>query len=205
MEWDDHAATWDDDPAVRTYAEAAFEAVGRILGERGLELHGNRVLDFGCGTGLLTRALAPQAREVVGLDPAAKMVEVLQGKVESNEWSHVHTVATTLEDAIADGNPHVAGPFDIIVASSVCAFLPDYPATLRRLASMLAPGGLFIQFDWELNPDDEEPYGLTRHQIQVALERAGLADIEVGMGFEKPMGEMSMKPIMGVGRRADAL
>lgn len=201
MEWDDHAATWDDDPAVRTYAEGAFGALTRILAERGLELDGKRVLDFGCGTGLLTEALAPRAGQVVGLDPAAKMVEVLQRKVEARGWSHVHTVANTLEDAVASTNPHVAGPFDLIVCSSVCAFLPDYPGTTAQLASLLAPGGLFVQFDWELDPTDEEPYGLTRAQIEETLGKAGLSKVHVGIGFEKPIGEMTMRPLVGVGQR----
>ncbi|MCH8334286.1 MAG: class I SAM-dependent methyltransferase [Proteobacteria bacterium] len=37
--------------------------------------------------------------------------------------------------------------FDLVVASSVCSFLPDYNSTLRDLSSALKPGGLFVQ--WE--------------------------------------------------------
>ena len=80
MSWDEMAGSWDADPAVRAYAAAAFDSLERALAERGGTLEGARVLDFGCGTGLLTAAMAARAREVVGIDIAPKMVAVLRDK-----------------------------------------------------------------------------------------------------------------------------
>ncbi len=195
MDWDEHAAGWDDDPAVRAYASAAFDALDRELRLRGLSWRSLRVLDFGCGTGVLAEALAPRCREVVGLDLSAAMIAKLQDKITQNAWTHVHAVAGPLDASRRDDD----APFDLVVCSSVCAFLDDYPATVRALVSRLAPGGLFVQFDWERNDADADPFGLTTSEIDTALRQAGLESITVGMGFERDFEGQVMKPLMGVG------
>ena len=52
-EWDAYADDWDSNPDVIRYAEAAFESLVRITALDGLD-----ILDFGCGTGLLTEKMA---------------------------------------------------------------------------------------------------------------------------------------------------
>lgn len=199
MDWNDHASEWDGDPAVRTYADGAFERLGTLLERLDRPTAQLRVLDFGCGTGLLTERLAPRCKAVVALDPASKMIEVVQAKVDAHGWDNVRPLAATLEQAQASHPATFAEPFDLIVCSSVCAFVPDYPGTVQALASLLAPGGLFVQFDWELDESAEEPYGLSRAGIRSALERAGLSNIVVETAFERPMGEITMAPLLGAG------
>ena len=77
MTWDDHAADWDDNPAVRAYAEAAFNSLTTLCDERIFDLHSSRAFDFGCGTGLLTEKLASACRQVVAMDTSPKMINVL--------------------------------------------------------------------------------------------------------------------------------
>lgn len=203
MDWDEYAEGWDDDPAVRAYADAAFATLSRELRARDVELASLRVLDFGCGTGLLTEKLAGACTEVVGIDPAEKMIAVLRGKIDASGWKNVHTVVGTVgEDRIEEGP--LAAPFDLVVCSSVCAFLPDYPATVRALVAQLAPQGVFAQFDWERDDASEDPFGLTRGEIEAALDQAGLARTTVDTAFEQPVGEMTMKPLLGLGRRPAA-
>lgn len=200
MEWDEHAEGWDDDPAVRTYAAAAFERLEPLLEEYGLELSGLRALDFGCGTGLLTEAMAPQVQEVVALDLSPKMIEALDRKVEREGWTNVLTVVGTLDGSRTQRPAIFEAPFDLIVCSSVCAFLPDYPAAATALCGLLVPGGVFVQFDWERDDSAQEPYGLTRAEIEASLGAAKLRDIKVETAFERPIGEMTMAPLLGAGR-----
>lgn len=198
-EWDEVADGWDSDPAARAYSEAAFQSLTDALSTRGSSLAGARVLDFGCGTGLLTEQLSGHAKEIVALDLSSKMLARIDEKIEDRGWKHVRTMVGSHAAATALGET-----FDLIVCSSVCAFVPDYPATVAALASVLSPDGLFVQWDWEFDPDAEEPYGLSRESIRSALKSANFADITVRTAFELPMGEMVMKPLMGIGRRHTA-
>ncbi|MDH5672821.1 MAG: class I SAM-dependent methyltransferase [Myxococcales bacterium] len=191
--WAEEAATWNEDPAVVAYADAAWASLLASV-PVGSDAH---VLDFGCGTGLLTERISPRVREVVAVDASPAMVEVLATKALPNvrfgvaKW----TPETISDDELA------AGPFDLIVCSSVCAFLDDYPGTVAMLADRLAPNGYFAQWDWELDPTAAEPFGLTSDGITKALVGAGLEVVSVGIGFDVPIEDQHMRPLMGIGRR----
>lgn len=192
-EWAEYASTWDEDPAARLYAGGAFGSLGEVVGRVGLALDGARVLDFGAGTGLLTERLVAEGASVHAVDASAAMLEVLEAKIVDRGWSGV-TVAT--------GLPDPSESFDLIVCSSVCSFLADYPAVAVELADRLRPGGLFVQWDWERAADDEgEAHGLTRDEIAAALGAAGLTGVTVGTGFSVDFEGQAMAPLMGCGVR----
>jgi len=199
VDWDEHAAGWDENAAVREYAAAAFEALGGQLAARGLALADLRVLDFGCGTGLLSESLASVCKEVVALDPSEKMIAVLREKIERAGWNHVHAIAQTLQGAL-EGD-RLRPPFDLVVCSSVCAFLDDYPGTARQLADLLGPGGVYLQFDWERDDSEDEPYGLAREEIVAALTDARLEGVRVDVAFKRDVEGHAMQPLLGIGQR----
>ena len=188
--WDDHADGWDDDPAARAYSRAAYASLVQDLEQRGRSLDQMRVLDFGCGTGLLTEQLVDQAGSVHGVDISPKMLAVLDAKAVRLGWTNVTTSTTMPPD----------GAWDLTVCSSVCSFLDDYPGTVSQIAAQLNPGGAFIQWDWEAAPGDEG-HGLTRTQIDQALRSAGLVDIDVRTAFSIPFEDQKMEPLAGSGIR----
>lgn len=201
VDWNDYAATWDEDEAARAYSRAAFSSLERELSALGVMLDGKRVLDFGCGTGLLTEQLAPRVASVVCLDTASAMIAVLDEKAKAAGWSHIATCSEPLTRELLAKHPELKPPFDLIVASSVCAFVPHYPDTVALFAELLAPGGFFVQWDWEFNADDEDPFGLTRDGIRGAIVDAGLDVVRADTGFEVTFGEHTMRPLMGIGRK----
>jgi SAM-dependent methyltransferase len=138
MEWDDYAETWDADEKVHDYAEQAYAALSARLADSQFELSGRRVLDFGCGTGSMTLQLAPNAGEVIALDASAKMIEVLEDKLAQNSVKNVSSLCGDLEQGFA--HEKLEQPFSLIVASSVCAFVDDYPKRVCKDDELRACG-----------------------------------------------------------------
>lgn len=192
MEWDAYADGWDDDVAARTYARAAFSSLQDRAAGLGFTIVGARTCDFGCGTGLLTERLAEPCDHIDAVDASPAMLAVLDAKIERHGWTHVRAMTEL---------PRQPRPYDLVVCSSVCAFLDDYPGTVEHLVGRLRPGGLFVQWDWELDPADDDPHGLEREDIRQALSGAGLSAVTVDVGFDAPVEGQTMSPLMGVGQK----
>ncbi len=110
------------------------------------DLDARRILDLGCGTGLLTRQLAVDGRHVMGVDPARAMLAVArrQPGAERVQWVE--------GDAAALGTPEA----DLVVMTSNVAqvFLDEeqWATTLRHIHAALRSGG-HLAFE-SRNPDD---------------------------------------------------
>jgi len=89
--------------------------------------------------------------------------------------------------------------YDLVVCSSVCSFLHDYPGTAADLTSLLRSGGLFVHWDWERSAHDSD--GLSRDEITDALNRAGPVNFSVKTCFVVSVSDNTMSPLMGVGQR----
>ena len=188
-EWDESADGWDGDEATRAYAAGAFSSLVALIGPE--TLTGMKVLDFGCGTGLLTEHLMDsEVEHVYAVDTSPAMLAVLDAKIADRGWSSVVT---------APANPTNDDEFDLVVCSSVLGFVDDYSAMVTELVHLLKPGGHFVQWDWERV--DGDSHGLSRSEIAAALGAAGLVDVTVEIGFEADAYGQIMRPLMGAGRR----
>lgn len=99
----------------------------------------HQVLDFACGTGLLTLRLAPRAAHIRGIDISPDMVAIAREKARAQGAGNVEVTNTDLFD------PCLApGSFDVVTAFNVMCYLPDLPAALARIRELLKPGGLFL-------------------------------------------------------------
>ena len=186
FDWDKHADGWDQNPDVVVYAKHAFASLTEVIDCTGL-----RVFDFGCGTGLLTERIAPTASAVVALDPAPKMLDVLARKKIAN----VTPIAGWLTSEMIAREPAFENKCDLITASSVCAFVPDYPETLQLLRTLLVPGGKLVQWDW-LATSGEPDFGLTEAGIHDAITAAGFTDIAITQPFSISRGDEGPMPVL---------
>jgi len=191
-EWDKYAEGWDSNNDVIAYSEQAFMSLSDSI-----NLHGLRVLDFGCGTGLLAEKISPIASELVALDPSEKMISILADKKLPN----VTVVPAQLSKNLIAENKLFLYKFDLIVASSVCSFLPELESTLVLLKSLLVQGGTFIQWDW-LATEGHSDYGLSRETIESAYEKAGfkLQSLEYVFSLDSPDGDIQV--LMGIAKNA---
>lgn len=188
-QWDDYAEFWDE--VAYEYADKAFEELTKLVSLKGL-----RILDFGCGTGLLSERMSSPAAEIVALDNSSKMMEQLIGKNLSN----VVPLCISLDEKLMDNSKELAKPFDLIVASSVCGFLPNYGETLGLLVDLLKPQGLFVQWDW-LKQSEDADSGLDPDYIQEVQGDSGLKDVRISYPFEMSSEGNSLPVIMAWGKK----
>jgi len=187
-DWDDYADGWDANEATISFADQTFKSLTSAI-----TLDKPSVFDFGCGTGLLTERLAPLAKQIVALDISEKMVAVLDTK----QLPNVSTLTLPLSLQALQETPELQLKFDLIVASSVCGFLPDYEGTLQLIKSMLSEYGTFVQWDWLATSENTE-FGLTKTRVESALTNAGFSNINVTQPFTMDSPEGSMTVLMAI-------
>ncbi|KAK2868739.1 hypothetical protein Q7C36_000610 [Tachysurus vachellii] len=110
-------------------------------GEMGRPLAGLRILDVGCGGGLLTEPLGRMGAEVLGVDPVEVSVRTaeLHSSLDPALRGQVRYRACTLEDLTEEDENEEA--FDAIVASEVVEHLADLDTFVHCCYRMLKPGG----------------------------------------------------------------
>jgi SAM-dependent methyltransferase len=131
---------WDHDEFFRSGAvEIARLTVD--MQRLGYPVRRERALDFGCGVGRLTRALAPHFRHCHGVDVSAPMIAAA-GKLNA-ELSNC--------EFVLNGHPDLrmfpAGHFDLIYSVLVLQHLPTRAAIAAYVADfarVLSPGGLLV-------------------------------------------------------------
>jgi 2-polyprenyl-6-hydroxyphenyl methylase/3-demethylubiquinone-9 3-methyltransferase len=101
-------------------------------------LAGLRILDIGCGGGILSEPLARLGAAVVGADPSPENIAIAAGHAEAAGVT-VDYRATTAE-ALADAGER----FDLVLAMEVVEHVADRDLFVRRAAEMVKPGGLMI-------------------------------------------------------------
>jgi 2-polyprenyl-6-hydroxyphenyl methylase/3-demethylubiquinone-9 3-methyltransferase len=107
---------------------------------------GLRILDIGCGGGLLSEPMARLGADVVGADAAARNIPVARLHAEQMglriDYRH-----TTAEDLAASGEA-----FDVALNMEVVEHVPDPQAYLSTCRMLLKPGGLMVCSTINRNP-----------------------------------------------------
>jgi 2-polyprenyl-6-hydroxyphenyl methylase/3-demethylubiquinone-9 3-methyltransferase len=117
--------------------DAACEKFGRDA--RKLDcLNGLRILDIGCGGGILSEPLARLGASVVGADPAETNIEV--AKLHARQSGLDIDYRMTTAEALADAGEK----FDIVLAMEVVEHVADVELFVARCAEMVKPDGFMI-------------------------------------------------------------
>lgn len=105
-----------------------------------VKLNGQRVLDVGCGGGLLTEALAAASASVTGIDASATAIRIATDHLAVSKLQ-IDYVATTVEQFEMEGRQ----PFDVITCMEMLEHVPDPVAVVESMMRLLKPGGhLFL-------------------------------------------------------------
>ncbi len=102
---------------------------------------GERILDLGCGTGLLAAAIAGHGAAVVGLDSDAAMIEAARAQFPAADHP---SLEFTVGDGEALEEAPLAGPFDAVFSNAALHWMTRPEAVLRGLNGLLRPGGRLV-------------------------------------------------------------
>jgi 2-polyprenyl-6-hydroxyphenyl methylase/3-demethylubiquinone-9 3-methyltransferase len=155
-------------------------------------LAGLRLLDIGCGGGLLSEPLAHIGAQVVGVDPAAKNIAAARLHAQEHEVAVDYRVGTA--EMLADAGER----FDVVLAMEVVEHVTDVNLFVRRCGEMVQPGGLMILatlnrtlksfalaivgaeyvLGWLPRGTHRWDRFVTPNELEIALELAGLRVID---------------------------
>jgi SAM-dependent methyltransferase len=111
--------------------------------ERILRLRPGRVVELGCGSGLLLFRIAPSCREYHGLDFSRLSLDRLEARLRESSLGHVRLRHATADDLVAAGD---AG-FDTVILNSVAQYFPDVDYLVRvleRAVGAVTRGHVFV-------------------------------------------------------------
>jgi 2-polyprenyl-6-hydroxyphenyl methylase/3-demethylubiquinone-9 3-methyltransferase len=100
-------------------------------------LAGKRVLDIGCGGGILADAMARKGAEVLGIDLAGKALKVAQLHALEAQTQGVSYREVSAE-ALAAEQPE---SFDVVTCMEMLEHVPDPSSVVRACATLVKPGG----------------------------------------------------------------
>jgi 2-polyprenyl-6-hydroxyphenyl methylase / 3-demethylubiquinone-9 3-methyltransferase len=102
-----------------------------------VSLEGKRVLDVGCGGGILADSMARRGAEVVGIDLATKALKVAKLHALEAETQGVNYREISAE-ALAAQQP---GSFDVVTCMEMLEHVPDPSLIVKACAELVKPGG----------------------------------------------------------------
>ncbi|WP_028022737.1 bifunctional 2-polyprenyl-6-hydroxyphenol methylase/3-demethylubiquinol 3-O-methyltransferase UbiG [Enterovibrio calviensis] len=104
--------------------------------ERTAGIFGKKVLDVGCGGGILAESMAREGADVTGLDMGKEPLTVARLHALETGTS-VSYIQTTAEEH-ADANPHT---YDVVTCMEMLEHVPDPASVIAACARMVKPGG----------------------------------------------------------------
>jgi len=110
-------------------------------------LNGKKVIDVGCGGGILSESMAKKGAQVTGIDLSQKALNVADLHSLESELSirYVHVSA----EEMAEQEP---GEFDVVTCMEMLEHVPDSGSIISACAKLVKPGGLVFFSTLNRNP-----------------------------------------------------
>jgi 2-polyprenyl-3-methyl-5-hydroxy-6-metoxy-1,4-benzoquinol methylase len=174
-DFDKEAASWDTPPRVQLAEDVARAIVEHVPLSAEMD-----VLDFGCGTGLVSLALRPRVRSVTGVDSSQGMLDIFDRKLAQANIPGVKTFHLDLEQG--DDLP---GSYHLIVTNMALHHIKHIQSVLGKLSKAILPGGCLVVTDLDPegglfhdNHDGVFHHGFEREALRRMFAQAGLEQIQ---------------------------
>jgi ubiquinone/menaquinone biosynthesis C-methylase UbiE len=157
------------------------------------QAHG-RVLEIGIGSGLNLTLYNSRVDTILGLDPAARLLEMAQGTANRSK------IPVTLITGSAQAIPIDRGSIDTLVTTWTLCSIPDAAAALQEMRRVLKPGGQLLFVEHGSAPEENVRKWQNRltpiwkrigggchlnRPIRVLIEDAGFRMIRLDTGYAK--------------------
>ena len=149
--WNMRSRTYDQQSG-EEYAQAYEKTVSNTLKYLTGEA---RVLEFACGTGIVTLQVAPHVAHLRAIDISDQMAARAAAKVEAAGLENTLVTNTDLFDPCLE-----EGSYDAVLAYNVLCYVENPQQVLARIRSLLKPGGVF------LSATDCLGNGITRERLR---------------------------------------
>ena len=171
MNFDEKAASWDDDPQKTKRAGAFANEINTYLSGRELR----DAFEFGCGTGLLSFILRDSFTNITLADTSEGMLKVLKDKIRDYHLKHFNPLRIDLEKR------ELNQKFDIIYSLMALHHIKDLDIIFHRFSSILVEGGYLCIGDLEKEdgsfhshmPDFDGHNGFEREKMEKLLKLHG--------------------------------
>jgi SAM-dependent methyltransferase len=158
---------------------------------------GRRVLDAGCGAGALSAELVERGAAVVGIDSSRALLQLAAERLGDT--------AQLVHGDLRDPLPFGDRAFDLVAASLVLHYLPDWNPTLRQFHRILGPAGRLVISTHHPFMDHALAGGSDYFATYDFTETWQRGDAEVRMRFwHRPLTAMTAA-ITGAGFRLDTI
>jgi len=130
----DHFRWWDEGDVLTQITPIRFAYIRSTAGE----LQGRRVLDLGCGGGLISEPLCRAGARVIGIDISGNALRAARDHAAGNGLAINYLLSP------AELLPFAGGSFDTVVAFDVLEHLYDLARAISEISRVLKPGGRLI-------------------------------------------------------------
>jgi len=191
--FDDRAKTWDENPVrVKLSKDIATSIENSIpLSKK------DDVLDFGCGSGLVTLEIAPLVNTVIGCDNSQGMIDVIESKIDSQGISNVKTEFVDVEQGgILDGK------YSVVVSAMALHHIKHTQPLLEQFYNVLFSGGYIAIADLEAEDGQFHENNLGVHhlgfdtdKLKENFAKAGFIQIKTHIAAQvtKPIADGSVR------------
>jgi ubiquinone/menaquinone biosynthesis C-methylase UbiE len=196
-DFDDRAATWDDETKVRRAAAVAAGMRRAVAMNRSMT-----ALEYGAGTGLLAFCLRDTLGPTTLADSSAGMRDVARGKIAAANARDMRVVDL---DLMRDPVP--SERYDVVFSMMTLHHVTDVPRGLAAFHELLNPGGYLCIADLDAEdgsfhgPEVDVHHGFEREALRAAFMAAGFIGVTIEDCFVVERGAQKYPVFLACGRK----
>jgi ubiquinone/menaquinone biosynthesis C-methylase UbiE len=176
--FDEAAKTWDTKPSSLAMAKACVENINKIIKLK----DDSKILDYGCGTGLVAFSLSNETNEVIGMDNSNGMVEQFNKKAKELDFSNIKAIQHNIDNEDLTQNE-----FDLIITSMSLHHIKNANIFIEKAYKALKNDGFLCindldkedgTFHKKHNNEGVYHFGFDKNELENSLKNLGFKIID---------------------------